>query len=146
MLELQSEGSEGDLLRHRQYGHSGQIRIWIPNIPLTGGRVEMGATCRTDLSLLQVILEHVCILMSCVLFKVFLYQQLKSKVGENVKIQPLKQSIEHHNLCIKAKQKDRRDVPGLESLIILVRRALSLPTQTCTEQILSCTDRLFPHL
>lgn len=49
VLQLQSKGGEGNLLRHGQDGHSRQIRGWIPSIPLTGGCVEgKTATCREE--------------------------------------------------------------------------------------------------
>lgn len=44
MLQLQSEGSEGNLLRHRQDGHSGQVGDWIPSVPLAGWGVESQTT------------------------------------------------------------------------------------------------------
>lgn len=49
VLQLQSKGSEGNLFRHRQDGHSGQVGDWIPCIPLTGGGVESQTTsCKKE--------------------------------------------------------------------------------------------------
>lgn len=45
VLQLQSEGSEGNLVRHRQDGHSGQVGDWVPCIPLTVGGVEAQTAC-----------------------------------------------------------------------------------------------------
>lgn len=40
MLQLQGEGGERNLLRHRQYCHSGEVGGLVPCIPLTAWGVK----------------------------------------------------------------------------------------------------------
>lgn len=49
VLQLQSEGSEGDVLRPRQERHGGQVRRRVAGIPLAGGGVEgKTSSCRAE--------------------------------------------------------------------------------------------------
>lgn len=45
VLQLQSEGGEGNVLRHGQDGDSGQVGGWVSCIPLTVGGVEGQVAC-----------------------------------------------------------------------------------------------------
>ena len=40
VLQLQSEGGEGHLVRHGQNGDSRQVGHWVPCIPFAAGGVE----------------------------------------------------------------------------------------------------------
>lgn len=43
VLQLQGEGGEGDLLRHREDSHGGQVGRLVPGVPLTPRGVESQA-------------------------------------------------------------------------------------------------------
>lgn len=49
VVELQTEGSERNLVGHRKDGHSGQVGDRITSVPFTGGSVEAQTTICRDI-------------------------------------------------------------------------------------------------